>query len=78
MNRTNEQLAHDHAHHAPQGPSDIDMHQAVRARTTELAQWVNSALPDGREKSIALTKLDEARMWANAAVALKRPATTDG
>jgi hypothetical protein len=30
----------------------------------EFTQRVKDGLPDGREKAIVLTKLDEARLWA--------------
>jgi hypothetical protein len=33
------------------------------------AQFVDRICPDGREKSTAITKLEEAMFWANAAIA---------
>jgi hypothetical protein len=35
----------------------------------KLAYLINEDCPDGREKSIAITKLEESVMWANAAIA---------
>jgi hypothetical protein len=44
-------------------------HTSVRRQCFELANWLNSALPEGREKALAMTHLEEVMMWANAAVA---------
>jgi len=34
-----------------------------------LAEVISKKCPDGREKSLALTKLEEAVMWANESIA---------
>lgn len=34
---------------------------------------INEHVPLGRERSLAITKLQECRMWANAGVVLVRP-----
>ncbi len=44
-------------------------HQAVRERCGQLAAFLDEHLPDGRDKSLALTKLEETMFWANAAIA---------
>lgn len=46
-----------------------DSHQAVREACKDLAILLNHAVPDGREKSLAVTKIEEAMMWANAGIA---------
>ena len=43
----------------------------VEART--LAHHFNDVLPDGREKAVALTKIEEAMFWANASIARQPP-----
>jgi len=49
------------------------LHEEARAKCLELAKWINQNVPDSREKSIALTKVQEA-MWAsNAAIAIHTP-----
>ena len=44
-------------------------HDSVRNECKELAYKLDKALPDSREKSLAMTKLEEVMLWGNAAVA---------
>lgn len=44
-------------------------HEAIRGDMLRTAHYWNGELPDGREKSLAITKLEEAMFWANAAIA---------
>ncbi len=57
-------------HHPPKTQARIDAHEGVRERAAELAVWLDANLPESREKSLALTALQETSMWANAAVAI--------
>lgn len=54
-----------HAATAETGP----MHDAVRAHCSTLALWLIENTPASREQSLMLTALQEAQMWANAAIA---------
>lgn len=47
-------------------------HERIRSNVLSLAERFNEILPDGREKSIVMTKLEEAMFWANAAEARKQ------
>lgn len=55
-------------YHAPKG-DQADRYTAIRQAGLALAALLDHAAPDSREKSLALTKLEEAVMWANAAIA---------
>lgn len=44
-------------------------HVQVNETLLAVAEDFDELLPDGREKSLALTKLEEAKFWSNAAIA---------
>lgn len=44
-------------------------HTLVRQKCFELAVELNDLLPDGREKSLAITHLEEVMFWSNGALA---------
>ncbi|EHB47647.1 hypothetical protein MycrhDRAFT_5773 [Mycolicibacterium rhodesiae JS60] len=44
-------------------------HQNVRTEIGSAAMFLDQNLPNGREKALAITKLEEAMFWANAAIA---------
>ena len=44
-------------------------HECVREYVHELAKLLNMNLPEGREKSLAITHLETVMFWANAAIA---------
>lgn len=48
-------------------------HTSIRAACMAAAHRINETAPDGREKSLAITKLEEAMMWGNAAIARANP-----
>lgn len=71
-NIPNAELAERFGYHkadATTGP----LHAQLRAKFFDLAVEVNRLVPDGREKSLALTELQNSLMWANAAVAMTAP-----
>lgn len=57
------------AYHKPPDEDTARLHGVVRNLTGEVAREFHSILPEGREKSLAITKLEEAMFWANAAIA---------
>jgi len=44
-------------------------YEAIRNTALRFANFLNLECPDSREKSLAITKLEEAVMWANASIA---------
>lgn len=56
-------------YHPPRTPERIEDHENARAQVKSLAHQVRETCPEGREKSLALTKLEEALFWWNAAIA---------
>ena len=55
-------------YHAPK-ESQPGKYEAIRAQSKELAILIREVCPDSREKSLAMTKLEECVMWANASIA---------
>jgi len=46
-----------------------EKYEALRAKAKEYAYFVVESCPVSRETSLALTKIEEAMFWANAAIA---------
>lgn len=53
----------------PPKVENVDKFSAIRTEAREFAKIINSLVPEGREKSLAITKLEEVVMWANAGIA---------
>lgn len=46
-----------------------EKYAAIRAQAKSFAYLIDGMVPDSREKSLAMTKLEECVMWANAGIA---------
>jgi hypothetical protein len=55
-------------YHAPK-QGQPEMYERLRDQAKKLAHEINTLCPDSREKSLALTNLEQTIMWANAAIA---------
>ena len=55
-------------YHAPKGDQPAT-YESIRDRGWNMAIYLSAVCPDCRELSIAVTKIEEAVMWANAAIA---------
>lgn len=55
-------------YHAPK-PGQPEKYEELRGEARRLAYLIDGLCPASREKSLAMTKLEEAVMWANAAIA---------
>lgn len=70
MHLTHDQLAHRFQFHPAKEQSTQDAHERVReVCLTAADELVSATGPMSREQSLAITKLEEAMFWANAAIA---------
>lgn len=60
-------------YHAP-SETGVARHSALSVLFTDLCKAVDALIPNGREKALVKTKLEEAKMHASAAVA-RNPST---
>lgn len=64
-----DEVNHRFDYHPPSTPGVVANHEQVRDICRSVALRFNRQLPDCRETSLAITKLEEAMFWANAAIA---------
>lgn len=57
-----------YTYHAPKG-NQAAAYQDMRAKARELAELFQGICPDSRERSLAMTNLEQAAFWANASIA---------
>jgi hypothetical protein len=53
----------------PPTPEQVPLYEATREVARGMADFINETCPDGREKSLAMTHLDEVVFWTNAGIA---------
>lgn len=63
------QLANIFTYHKPFG-TQASRYEQLRENAKQLAIEINSLCPESREKSLAITNLQQAIMWANASIAI--------
>ena len=63
-----ERVDNDFTYHPPTGDKG-ERHHMIREAGKSFAHAVLACCPEGREQSLALSKAEEAVMWANAAIA---------
>jgi hypothetical protein len=66
---TPEDLQNRFTYHPPVDADRASQHTLIRAVCQEAANVFVVTCPEGREQSLAVTKLEEAMFWANAALA---------
>lgn len=64
-----DRIENNHKHHPPQTTEREEAHAKVRELTRVVGLELVDLCPESRELSIALTKLEEVMMWANASLA---------
>ena len=55
-------------YHAPK-EGQPELYECIRHVARDFATCINDLCPDSREKSLAITRLEETVMWANASIA---------
>ena len=63
-----DRIENNFTYHAPHG-DQVQKYEQIRATARYLAEIIDELCPDSREKSVAMTHLETAVMWANAAIA---------
>lgn len=58
--------------YVPPTGNQPETYVTIRQAAKYFAGIINNLVPDSREKSLALTKLEEVVMWANAGVARRQ------
>lgn len=66
---SSEELENRFKWHKPKDSATGDKHDKIRQECLALAEIINNIVPEGREKALAFTKLEEVMMWANAGIA---------
>lgn len=56
-------------YHPPKDDNIKKKYEAIRGDALEYGILIARLVPNSREKSLAITKLEESVMWANAAIA---------
>ena len=62
------ELSNRFTYHAPVG-DQVERYQELRSKALEFALVVEGFCPESREKSLAITHLEEVVFWANASIA---------
>lgn len=64
-----EQLLHNLTNHAPIDESVVARFESIRANAIVLGDDIIALAPESRERSLALTNLEQTVMWAVASIA---------
>ena len=62
------QIANNFKYHSPKA-GQSEKYTELRIKARELAYLIDELCPASRERSLALTKIEESIMWANASIA---------
>ena len=67
-NPQNTKIENNFTYHPPKGDQP-ERYEAIREGAKALAYLIENLCPDSREKSLALTNLEQSVMWSNSAIA---------
>jgi hypothetical protein len=68
MKREQEIIENNFTYHSPKD-IQLERYEKLRNKAKEFANLINDLCPDSREKSLAMTRVEESVMWANASIA---------
>lgn len=68
MKSMNETIENNFSYHAPK-IGQPEKYEQLRDKAKELAYLMSEVCPNSRERALAMTKLEECSMWANASIA---------
>jgi hypothetical protein len=71
---TMDQIENIFQYHKPFG-DQAEKYQSIRLLAADMAGFINLKCPESREKSLAITNLQQAVMWANASIAINEKET---
>lgn len=63
-----EKIENNFRYHSPKA-SQTEKYKAIRDLAKGFAIFIDEVCPDSREKSLSITNLEQAVMWANASIA---------
>lgn len=63
-----QQIENNFKYHSPK-EGQPEIYTSIREKAKELAYLIDEVVPNSREKSVAMTNLEQTVMWANAGVA---------
>ena len=61
-------IRHNFSYHKP-SPEDVENMREIRETAKAFALLINRTVPNGREKNLAIQRLEEVSMWSNAGIA---------
>lgn len=68
MSKVQDQIANNFTYHPPFGDQPA-RYEAIRAKAKEFAELIAEVTPGSREQAVAMTNVEQAVFWANAAIA---------
>lgn len=56
-------------HHPPKNDATVKAHETIREECLKMTSYIDKYVPNGREKSLAITHLEEVMFWCNSGIA---------
>jgi hypothetical protein len=68
MSELSEAIENNFTYHSPKSDQP-ERYEKIRKKAKELAYMIHEHCPTSREKSLAMTNIEQGVMWANASIA---------